>query len=165
MDELIKFPTSVIAKEKGFKLFNDNELGYANNQLVYDPDGTLCRLSYECNPLNNKQWFELRKCNSNDRNDPKNRRKFPIKSRSEAEGIETYLVPTQTALHKWVREVHHIDVDVSTCRVIRSEKIDGYTCSIYTPREEKFHWDLGGIHEKYEDALEIGLLEALKLIP
>lgn len=165
MDELIKFPTSVLAKAKGFNVFNDNELGYASNEFVFDPDGTLCRLSYECNPLvDNKSWFELRKYNSSDKNDPKNYRKFPIKNHFEAEGIETYLVPTQTALHKWLREVHHIDVDIESDRALNTE-IGCYSCLILSPTDTKFHWNVGGFHKTYELAMEAGLEEALKLIP
>ena len=160
MDELIKFPTSIIAKEKGFKLFKDNELGYASNELVFDPDGTLCRLSYECNPLvDNKKWFELRKVNSSDRNDPKNIRIFPIKTNFEPAGIKTYLVPTQTALHKWLREIYKYNI---FCTTNYDDKWIYQICEFSHGNKTTMSFES---FSSYEEAFEAGLLKVLKLIP
>lgn len=71
---------------------------------------------------------------------------------------------TQSVLHKWLRECKGIDIDVRCQRVIRSSKAQGYSLTIYTPTTEVFNWNLGGTHDVYEDALEYGLIEALKLI-
>lgn len=158
-DQIISFDTAKLAKEKGFNLYNENELGYVSNQKVYDPDGTLCILSYDSHPYYNKQQFTLRKCNCSDRNDPKALRVFDIKSVSKPEGIDLYFVCTQTLLQKWLRELHNIDVFAFTVRFVGYEDIGYYTYTIKSINPSKnYRFD------NYEDALEVGLFEALKLI-
>jgi hypothetical protein len=64
--------------------------------------------------------------------------------------------PTQSLLQKWLREVHSIYINVNTdnnklfCVDINEEYF--YDCA-------RFDW-----YKTYEEALEIGLQEALKLI-
>lgn len=90
-----------------------------------------------------------------------------IKSETEnlakSKGFFNGIVP-QCVLTKWLREKQGIDIEISPNRVIRTDKANGYTATIYSPNEEKFSWDLGGIHKNYEDAVEVSLFEALKLI-
>jgi hypothetical protein len=73
-----------------------------------------------------------------------------------------YLAPTQSLLQKFIREVHNI--------IIISEPIIGYgyvnyTYHIYTKNNI---WNLNKFTAKtfntYEEALEVGLYQALKLI-
>lgn len=167
-EQKISFDTAKLAKEKGFNIFDENELGYASNQKVYDPDGTLCTLSFETNPHQNKKWFELCKCNSSDRKDPKNKRIFDIKSSFEPEGIDTYLVQTQTLLQKWLRDTHKIFVNVHFISSV-SKGID-YTFVVRGEFNEElncFGKNVHGEWEKYnswEETLEAGLVEGLKFI-
>ena len=71
---------------------------------------------------------------------------------------------SQSVLRKWLRDEHGIDIEVRPSRVIRSNKAIGYTTNILTPKEEKWNWDLGGVHTTYEEALEVSLTEAIKLL-
>jgi hypothetical protein len=75
-----------------------------------------------------------------------------------------YSAVSQSVLAKWLREKHNIDIWVRPDRVIRGEKANGYTASVLGKNSEFNHCDLGGIHNKYEDAFEIALLKALELI-
>ena len=78
---------------------------------------------------------------------------------SNAEGYKQPTAPTQSLLQKWLREVHNISI-----------KIDDF----YTNGKLRFDFSISelgsqednpkGIFEDYEEALEVGLQEALKLI-
>jgi hypothetical protein len=68
--------------------------------------------------------------------------------------------PTQSLLQKWLREVHKIDV---FCDCIGSGKYYSviYDNSIKEGNDKVFEQEK---ETSYEEALEVGLLEALKLI-
>ena len=76
-----------------------------------------------------------------------------------------YPSPTQSLLQKWLREKHEIHIVVYPMIVTACEKQGnryGYAISI---REEQLHEDDSDLgYLTYEDALEKGLYEALKLI-
>ena len=100
---------------------------------------------------------------------------FHISSRGEGMGKRVFIngelvntifsskdhihAPTQSLLQKWLREVHNVSI-----------KIDDY----YTNSRVRFDYNISelgsqednpvGVFETYEEALEIGLQEALKLI-
>ena len=65
--------------------------------------------------------------------------------------------PTQSLLQKWLREVHKIDVTV-----IFWER--GYLYAVEKRPHKGNHYKIDVYHTTYEEALEKGLLEALKLI-
>ena len=79
----------------------------------------------------------------------------------------TYSAPTQSLLQKWLREVHNIYIEIS---VQEAEVIATWYWKIFTHRDvgKGLIWikaDSNGIRNTtYEEALEKGLLEALKLI-
>ena len=77
---------------------------------------------------------------------------------------EQFSAVSQATLSKWLRETHNIDLWVRPDRVIRGEKANGYAASVVGKDNEFFYWDLGGIHNKYEDAFEVALIKALQLI-
>lgn len=148
-DTLITFKTAKLAKEKGFnerehwfykvKSENDIELyGCTKKELVgfkgYNP------IYYKVNDYHtNKEKYnaKLYRCSA----------------------------PTQSLLQKWLREKYNIDIIIDTTRVIKGEKNKGeYAAIIYSNNKVLFHWDLGGLHQKYEEALEVALQEALNLI-
>jgi hypothetical protein len=63
-------------------------------------------------------------------------------------------LPTQSLLQRWLREVHNIDINMA------KDSLDIYHCSVYnnlTVCNPLFS-------RQYEEALEKGLQEALKLI-
>ena len=71
-----------------------------------------------------------------------------------------YSAPTQSLLQKWLREVHGIYIDVKIDTIgIRNDK---YAKRVYKLETEipLFNYK----YQKYEEALEAGLQEALKLI-
>lgn len=74
-----------------------------------------------------------------------------------------YSAPTQSLLQKWLREKHNISVLVE--HGMMEDESFGYFCRIFTNTKK------GGVQFKvfeykniYEDALEIGLQEVLKII-
>jgi hypothetical protein len=70
------------------------------------------------------------------------------------------MIPTQALLQKWLREVHNIDVfcDCIGSRLYYSVIYDN---SVKQGNDKVFEQDK---ETSYEEALEIGLQEALKLI-
>lgn len=72
---------------------------------------------------------------------------------------EFYLAPTQTLLQKWLREVHNIDVFVTRVAVFQNRNLYSYgvikNIDLCLDAES---------YVTYEEALENGLQEALKLI-
>jgi len=76
--------------------------------------------------------------------------------------IPEIAAPTQSLLQKWLREVHKISVESTSCWWDDGKKEFEY--NVYKK-------DLGGdspcslsVFKTYEEALEVGLQEALKLI-
>ena len=65
-------------------------------------------------------------------------------------------------LQKWLREVHNIDIDITRCNVQNHNDGVGYQYEYITPVIESIS-DFK-IYKTYEEALEKGLQEALKLI-
>jgi hypothetical protein len=76
--------------------------------------------------------------------------------------------PTQSLLQKWLREVHKINVESNYL-----PNIPGYRC-LFVPMTDKISMEEKyklfskyygrNTHDSYEEALEEGLQEALKLI-
>jgi len=65
--------------------------------------------------------------------------------------------PTQTTIHKWLRKKHNIHISLT-------HKFNGYyECDVYSLVEDEFEVTRGYSME-YEEALETGIFEALKLI-
>ena len=68
-------------------------------------------------------------------------------------------LPTQSLLSKWLREQHNIIV------LVDYEGIDGYYYKFYSYKEGNKNYDASDKnYNTYEEAYEIGLQEALKLI-
>jgi len=73
----------------------------------------------------------------------------------------TISIPTQSLLERWLREVHEIHVGVKPYSCSRPENFE-YEVSILGKRYGK--WVRIDSYLDYEDAMERGLEEALKLI-
>ena len=71
--------------------------------------------------------------------------------------IDTYSTTTQSLLQKWLREEHKIHIVIMPC-IIPSNEVKYY---IFTG---KLKWDWAELFDTYEEALEVGLQEALKLV-
>jgi len=67
--------------------------------------------------------------------------------------------PTQSLLQKWLREVHNIDVYVQPVRFTGYIEIGYYTYSVMGEIPVKNYR-----YNSWEEALEVGLLEGLRLI-
>jgi hypothetical protein len=74
-------------------------------------------------------------------------------------GID-YHAPTQSLLQKWLREVHNIHIDINTMYLSKGKCWDCYIGEI---SGESSIWNKE-VKGSYEEALEVGLQEALKLI-
>jgi len=137
-EQLISFKTAKLAKEKGFNELTD--LIYLHHPNTYRGiKGTdSWKLAYDLVEF-------------------KYRNKYNGHSYNED---EQYSAPTQSLLQQWLREKYHLDVYVASnglyCYfpMIQLLEIDG--TQMKSPKVK--------IYKKWEDALETGLQEALKLI-
>lgn len=73
--------------------------------------------------------------------------------------------PTQSLLQKWLREVHNIHIDIPFYHSLNESKPFG----LFMDMKRNNHWDYveytgNDAFATYEDALEHGLQEALKII-
>ena len=75
--------------------------------------------------------------------------------------IEFISAPTQSLLAKWLREQHNIYV---TSQIGNLDFINTYHYEIRYIDKNKFMCKVNGNFKTYEEALEIGLQKALKLI-
>jgi len=72
---------------------------------------------------------------------------------------DCYNAPTQSLLQKWLREVHNINI------LISPSKTNYFIIMVYLDKHNNFQeYDLQNYYKTYEEALETGLLEALKII-
>ena len=85
-----------------------------------------------------------------------------IISREKGFDIENKLpAPTQSLLQKWLRKIHDIDVIIE----VHNEK---YLIMLFKGLHNKnikyYEANISLLFDIYEDALEVGLIEGLKLI-
>ena len=100
---------------------------------------------------------------------------FHISSRGEGMGKRVFIngelvnaifsskdhihAPTQSLLQKWLREVHEISIKIDDYYTNSRVRFDYNVCELGSQEDNPV-----GIFETYEEALETGLQEALKLI-
>ena len=151
--DLILFETAKLAKEKGF-----DELVF----YKYSDKGVLY-ISYTT-----EQYYGIETLedfiSSGDGFTKNNELPWQNIYRSENENKKVNIVvtaPTQSELQKWLREKHNIHVEVW----YDNTQKDGYPylCEIYDQNDEVVDHD-GWYYDNWEEALEEGLQEALKLI-
>ena len=165
-EQLISFETAKLAKEKDFNIlqhsyyfedgeFKENSLkgtnGYYGEEYEFD-------LS-EFNENWNDKWLTKK---TGDR----------CFGCSKQKGyLETFSAPTQSLLQRWLREVHNIYVESYHDLTSDGTKIQFYTSWGFLQQKDKNgNQNVNGWYdeyndwETYEEALEIGLQEALKLI-
>ena len=70
--------------------------------------------------------------------------------------------PTQSLLQKWLRDKHNLNVTPDTFD--NTGRWEAVIISIIQSEESRIHYEPEPIFNTYEEALELGLLEALKLI-
>ena len=67
--------------------------------------------------------------------------------------------PTQSLLQKWLREVHNVSIKIDDYYTYSRVRFDYNICELGSQEDNPV-----GVFETYEEALEIGLQEALKQI-
>jgi len=140
MQELLILPeTAKLAKEKGFDWIDKDKPYYSSDHNIW---GAIQKVGIRLLT----SWIDSYKSNKED-----------IRYNYIS------LRPTQAMLQKWLRDVHLIDVIVSREGTIATLR-EGFSVMIYSAETTIFPWELGRVHKIYEEALETGLLEALKLI-
>ena len=100
---------------------------------------------------------------------------FHISSRGEGMGKRVFIngelvntifsskdhihAPTQSLLQKWLREVHNVSIKIDDYYTYSRVRFDYNICELGSQEDNPV-----GVFETYEEALEIGLYQALKLI-
>lgn len=142
-EKLVSFDTAKLAKEKGFNWKTDYY--YRSNSKVYVP------LYYDPTPNNltiTEDWMS-----GDTENGP----------------IKVCTAPTQSLLQQWLREVHNIHIDLgwipkNSCEIEPFDVLWWYLVGfIGRSSDNDVKEDFADYHN-YEEALEIALQEALKLI-
>lgn len=152
-EQVISFETAKLAKEKEFKeeclhyYFEDAEFRQHKIEDTYGYYGEEYTVEYE-ELLNNWNDKFLIKKNGD--------RCFGCKKTNGY--LETFSAPTQSLLQKWLREEHRLHICIAYGDL--SNKYMGDIMS----HDGKMLVDIECIHDTYEDALEEGLQEALKLV-
>jgi hypothetical protein len=151
-DEIVSFEVAKLAKEKGFDLkvrnyINILGVSHSIKEITYYPFGAGVNDPGGDIHLNYNEKIDFSNLITYGRNWDEN-------------GVERiYSAPTQSLLQRWLREKHntHITVD---CKNTKHSK---GMFSIYVGNNnETVHTYFG--HVSYEEALEKGLLQALKFI-
>ena len=135
-EKLISFETAILAKEKGFKNICDRFVN-KDNEYIFMPD-----LLYP------------------------NNSEFSHNSEEDPEVVEweelmktLVLAPTQSLLQKWLREVHKISIKIDDYYTNSRVRFDYNVCELGSQEDNPV-----GVFETYEEALEIGLYQALLLL-
>ena len=165
-EQLISFETAKLAKEKDFNIlqhsyyfedgeFKENSLKGTNGYYGEEYEFNLS----EFNENWNDKWLTKK---TGDR----------CFGCSKQKGyLETFSAPTQSLLQRWLREVHNIYVESYHDLTSDGTKIQFYTSWGFLQQKDKNgNQNVNGWYDEYndwktyEEALEIGLQEALKLI-
>lgn len=147
-EELVTLETAYLLKEKGF---DERTLyAYQNNGMLYN-DGNRIPSSYNSLPVPNlcEEFFE---CDA---------KKTCLKCK-----LAIYLIaaPNQSTAQKWLRETKnlHISIIRNACGysydICKAENGTHITDGIFKGPNDGGQWDT------YEEALEVGIQESLKLI-
>lgn len=141
-ETLITFETAKLAKDKGFNIPVVNF--YKKSKKPYTTTGSEYQSERDAiSDWNNGQGS------------------YP----TSPEDVECS-APTQSLLQKWLRELHNIDVFVGRDGIFKKDNycIVIYNDIKYISRLRPLNNDVFSGYSTYEEALEIGLQEALKLV-
>ena len=160
-DTLINFETAKLAKEKDFNIlqhsyyfedgeFKENSLKGTNGYYGEEYEFNLS----EFNENWNDKWLTKK---TGDR----------CFGCSKQKGyLETFSAPTQSLLQKWLREVHKINIFISSKTIENKTILIPHGRTIPDTIKNNLIVDIIQYctNNTYEEALEIALFEALKLI-
>lgn len=138
-EDLITFETAKLAKEKGF-----NEICYYNYDLCLQDIIEEGKIKYKKDSTCLLNYTNL---NSEFK---------------DGQYWANFSVTTQSLLQKWLRENYSIDIHFGRTGVRDVWNLDGISKFGYPFIESKHRFKTE--FKSYEDALEFGLIEALKLI-
>ena len=145
-EQLIEFSTAKLAKEKGFNIET---------------------LHFYTKPRSKMFGIDEHGRSYSAHNTPK--KLYTIGEDATLNIESVYPAPTQSLLQKWIREVHKKDITVIT-DWIQGQRFYYVGLSFINSENKIDIWfskELSGMRKKYEtyeEALEIGLQEALKLV-
>ena len=143
-EQLISFETAKLAKEKGYSNGSGTLYIQYHESYVYDEDPNHPE-SYKKNEIRMEEYYTIN-----------NSKPYDISN----EYYTQYEAPTQSLLQKWFREIHHINCRVASNSLICHFPMNG----ILEEDGEQMCGPKLIICKTYEEALEMGLQEALKLI-
>lgn len=134
-EKLVKFETAKLAKEKGFDV-----------PSLYSVSGQYKDIIQSSLDFTGKETFTMTDC----------------ENAKENTDWEHYLVPTQSLLQKWLRDVHQVNIEAYLDQ-------GGYYRSQYKMIIKKDFVEVGWRSvtkefKTYEEALEYGLFTGLNLI-
>lgn len=133
-EELISFETAKLAKEKGF----NEECYHVYN--IFD-NGNILDSAYDMTGYLLFSEEDLKYANDN--------------------GYNCIYAPTQSLLQKWLREVHKIHISVEMGLLYSVDVV----YEVIVKREANVEVEfINDEYKTYEEALEVGLQEALNLI-
>jgi len=147
MEELITFELSRIAKEKGFNYPTSKYFEHSLTERVDEEDGKSGPFGWGKGELTTQSSYFIN-----------NHKDIDFSNKSWYQCSR----PTQSLLQRWLREVH--DIHLVPCP---HHKCLSYGCDVYhyTKENETGYTPIEmSSSNSYEEALEKGLQEALKLI-
>lgn len=140
-EQLIAFETAKLAKEKGFDIHND---------FLYCEKYGLCQIGEETLSIfehpETDRFEVIYDCNN------------------EFDEGDRFYAPTQSLLQRWLREIHGIYVESYHDLTANGKGIQYYTNWGFIKDHAGGGYDEYNDWRTYEEALEKGLQEALKLI-
>jgi len=155
-EQLVSFETAKLAKEKGFDEICTSH--YVNEKPFYSVDEPKQLFNTVLRYGNRKETYESTSVlwfKNSDLHYKDNSEKFRFN--------KGYTAPTQSLLQKWLREEHDIHIIV-----ISNSKNQYFVDYRFSNQRVDNDYDLillsGVVYNTYEEALEKGLFEALKLM-
>jgi hypothetical protein len=154
-EQLISFETAKLAKEKNF------EIGVNQSYIIYKES-----YNYDDDP-NHRESYKVNDVEINSHYHVNNYKGIDLSN----ELYEAYSAPTQSLLQKWLREIHNIYVDSYHDLTADGKNIQYYTSwGFLQQKDNNGNQNMNGWYDEYndwktyEEALEFGLQQALKLI-
>jgi hypothetical protein len=150
-EQLISFETAKLAKEKGFNI--EGQIVFdlkASNKIVNFKDIAIQEFIDDCKTGYRDKGLYYLKDGIN---------------RTDDNTDEGYylLAPTQSLLQKWLREAHNIEILTKHFKDRINKPTEGYVSMVWLQIDGFLRFKTE-IKNTYEEALEIGLQEALNLI-
>lgn len=137
-EKIVSYETAVLAKEKGFNIEGNS---------TYDDYKEYSYKKYEDYDLTETGNYKIITV-------PETKGKFNLYGTVVPQFCTcTYQAPTQSLLQKWIREIHHLDIVVSS-------NLLGYGYIVYDRIASK-NILCYEVYQTYEEALEKALFEVL----